>query len=850
MVDASQLFKDDEQEPLGNGYVPESNEVSKASGKDNDRSKTLNADGLAAAESSFVDNASSLFNPAGGLSRYAKVGKLLMQNRRKAAAGGGIVGLIIGGFFLVFMALIPLKIENIVQNLQKRFFASSESAIQSETQTLFETYMVKKVMPGYKRCGIVVTSSCKASGITAGTNPVSSLYRSWSDSKLETKLSSRYGIEFSYDKSGVWHLKAPGTSSIDLGSNPSVAGLDNEFKKSDRASMRAAIKDAVSSETKWKQVFYRYKVGQLLEQKYGIKRCIVFCGTKDALADFKSSKKNAAKIYLVQRVLTPLNTARGTVLTCILDPGCEPLKSEPVTSQGVNNGELNGSPETSTDSGIRKSLEELAGKYGITDAETIKKMVDEYTKVSEKGFQKYAIAAVLEKVGLSEVSSQLADAAPVVGWINFGSTLIASADKIGPAIKKISYASNAAAAVSIYMTYRTYADEIHTGNVDPTEVGSFINTLSDGVSANTTDSQVGGTAAAEETPLYGYLMGSNSINTPTTVSSIAYPRAYAASSTPINSNYKCADTNQVPSGKLVCSEEILGQGSAAADNVHSFFALPGISIIRDVATAIHGFTSGISTIIGKAFSLLPGFNTITGLINNALGPVISKVVTVLIPSPFSSNMSGGRTFDMMAAGADVAGNDVSHTTIGGKKLSSAEVASIVNEQTSSTKQSFLNKSFFARTFDTSSPYSLVSRVAMAVPLSFQKNIGNTFASLISSPFSSLFHGFGSVFTNINASAAASAGDDPFKIVQYGYTSSDLANIGDPETYWDANCTNDAAKGYQKDNSWNIAAQNIDNVDPNTGSFVNKGTNPCLLIKTVVGSAGAVFDTSLLSSGGL
>ena len=45
-----------------------------------------------------------------------------------------------------------------------------------------------------------------------------------------------------------------------------------------------------------KMLLMRFKVGRLLEEKYGIKRCIVFCGIRDAFADAKSNAKYAFKV--------------------------------------------------------------------------------------------------------------------------------------------------------------------------------------------------------------------------------------------------------------------------------------------------------------------------------------------------------------------------------------------------------------------------------------------------------------------------------------------------------------------------------------------------------------------------
>jgi hypothetical protein len=785
-------------------------------------------------------------------SKFLVITKVLNRNRKKGLIGGGIVVSIIGVLFTIFLGLIPLKIEHIVQNLQNHFFATSENAVKKETNKMLETYIVKNVIPGYRSCKSTteISLSCRATH-TLGTNPVANLYNSWSDAKLETKLANDYGIEFRRNIStGAWSLKAPGSGSgqILLGKEGdiSVNSLDNEFQKADRASMRSAIKDAMENETLSKKVFYRYKVGKLLEEKYGIKRCLVFCGTKDALASFKDSKKNAVKIFLTQRVLVPLNESRGVVLLCILDPNCttdKPPVSSPAET-GVN-AELSGAPEDSLDKNIRTNLVELAGKYGITDSATIDKLIKDYGNAADKGFTAYAITQVLEKIGISEATTQLAtDMVPIYGQINLVSNIITGMSKLKPIVKKLSYATNAVAAVSLYMSYRTYADEIHTGHVDSTEVGSFVTSLSDGNNGSVSDPEVGGTASAEATPLYGYLINSSSPTTTPLLGNFAGTKAYA-DSTSNTSSYLCSNGSPVPAGKLVCDEEILGKGNAVVDSIDKVTSSPWFQPIKFAAGIVSKLSGLVGSIIGGfLFDLIPGALTVSNYIGHLFSPLFNDIIRFLFPSPFSSNMSGGRTFNMMAAGADVSGNDTAHTVLGGKVLTNSQVASIRSEQDGLAQQNFTHQSFFARMFDTNSQYSLVSKVALMIPFNYQKSMGVGFASIISNPFKTLSDVFGSL-SAIRTFAATTSIQDSFNIPQYGYTNADLSAIGDPSTYWDANCSDNASQAYMNNNSWNEDAAKL--LDDNTGTPKNTLTNPCLLIKSVVGTAGAVFNSSLLTA---
>lgn len=774
------------------------------------------------------------------------------RNKRKLLIGGGSVGGILGIFIALFLTLVPLKIEHIVSNLQSRFFATSQDAVQSETQKLFERYVITRVLPGYKKCGTTIKKGCTA--VVSGSNPVSSLYKTWSQAKLENTLAEKYGIEFQAKANGHWVLKAPGLAAAgeDIGTDGS--GLESKLvsRAGVRTSVASALDDALSKETKFTQVMTRYKFGRLLEEKYGVKRCIIFCGTKDSLADKVAAQKTAAKLFLTQRVIVPRTNSLGIALECLLsDCDTTPTDSDP--NAPAANGEK-------VDQGVEKpvsdGLRDLASKYGVTDEVALEALQKTYNDISEKGFQKWLITEGLTKIGISEVTAgTAADTIPIAGWINMASQIVYGLDDSAGTLKKLRYVVNGTAAVSLYMMYRTYADEIHTGNVTATEVGSMVDSLGPGNNGNNNDLIVGGTASAESTPLYQSL-----IDNKTTVSS--------------PSNYTCNDgktlqaetfssgTNQAE--KLICPEESLGGGNSYANSIHSFLNLPGMNIITDLAKAWK-YTFGYlfkaaGAIIGSVFSniakgldaacnvsswLLPGYCQAKDLATKEISKLTEGVTKWLIPNPFSTNMSGGRTFDMMAAGADVAGNDFAHTGLGGKALTATQTTDIINQQQQQARQELSHESLFAQMFSTGNQYSLISRIAMKVPLVSWHNLPKTlFASFLKNPFSALSKNFAAILSG--KTDAATTQNDPFDVTQYGYTKSDLDKIGDPEAYWDKYCTDDASQGYQVGNSWNSAAAAAKNTDQNTGMSTNDTVNPCMLIKATVGSAGGYYDTSLLT----
>jgi murein DD-endopeptidase MepM/ murein hydrolase activator NlpD len=767
--------------------------------------------------------------------------KLAAKHKKGIGIGAGIGGGLAGIALMLFFLLIPLKIEHIVNNLESHFFSSSNSAIGQETQNMFERYMVRNVLPSYKNCGTTIDKNCAARVV--GNGPVSHLYRTWANARIENKLATNYGIEFKYRAaSKTWYLKAPGSNAAGDNIGPDGTGLGSDFQRSDRAGMRAAINDALQNETRWKNVVVRYKVGRLLEEKYGIKRCIMFCGTRDQLAGKVDSQKKSAQLYIVQRVITPRTASLGIVLECMLN-NCDPTQTQPTAAQDGTTGELNGSPENpETDTAVREADQQIAKTFVSQSAEGL---LSDYTDISEKGFQKYLLEKVLTKVGLGGVATQAADAVPIVGWVLAASHVISFANHAGPAVQKLGYIVNSGADAQTFQLYNTYASEIHTGHVNATEVGSMTNSLGPGNRGTPSDPQVGGTAGAESTPLYQNLIDGKSPSPATTFNQLLPAKAYAASSgNSSSSTYKCNDNKPVPSGKLVCPDEVLGQSNGSLDTVHQFLNLPVIGQVTYVANQVSGIAGAIGNILGNIITSIPGLGSaiqsVSGFIGGVLQPFFTAVINVLIPNAFSTVMSGGRVFDIMAGGADVAGNTFAQVGIGGQALTPQQAADIINQQQTEARQTFTRQSFFARMFNTDSQYSLVSKVAINIPFGLQADAQSGLANLLN-PLGAFSHGFGSILSG-KANAAVAALPDPFGVTQYGYPVGTIP--GDPETYWDQHCSDNASNAYLKDNSWNEAASHT--TDPSTGMPENKTTNPCLLIKASVGAAGGLFDTTLLT----
>jgi hypothetical protein len=800
-------------------------------------------DSLASAHESLSELAGAKPGASGGLynqgadqgPKVLKTLKHTLRQRRKAAIGGGAVAGVGTIVLVTFFLLIPLKIEHVVNNLEKRFFATSQDAVQKESNILLRGYMIR-ILPSYKTCGSTISKDCRAR--ISGNGPVNNLYRTWANARLENKLATNYGIEFKYDKTGKnWYLKAPGANSGGDNIGPDGHGLNSDFSRADRAGMRAAINDAMDGETRWKKVMYRYKVGRLLEEKYGIKRCITFCGTRDQLADKVDKQKKSATLYFVQRVLGLRENSLGVALECMLN-GCNPTDTHPTQAQDGTTGALNGSPENAqTDTAVREADQAAAKGFVGASADEI---AAKTATIEEKGLSRAVFEEVMTKVGLGGISSKAADAIPVVGLVIAGSQVIHFAHQAGPIVQKLGYIVNSGTYAQTYQMYSTDASEIHTGKDTATEIGSFTNSLGPGNRGNAKNPQIGGTGGAESSMLYRNIVDHESPQTTATALNGLLPgKAYADSSV---SKELCSDGKAIPVGLLICPELKLGQSVAALDAANTFLNLPVIGQITYLADNISGLTSTIGSIFGDILTSIPGvgavINSVTGLVAGVIQPFFMAAINVLIPNPTSLYMSGSRLFDIMAGGADVAGNLFAQVGLGGQALTDQQANTIITQQQTEAQQNFARQSMFARMFDTSSEYSLISKVAMTVPFGLQADAQSGVASLLN-PLNVFSNGFGSLFSG-RVSATPPAQPDAFGVTQYGVVS--LPENQD--AYWARNCSENASFAYRKDNSWNEEAAHT--VDKATGMPRNNTPNPCLTIKASTGILGGAMNTDLLT----
>ncbi len=765
-------------------------------------------------EASQLDNALDQIGPgfkqeeATGIRRFEST--LNGLNRRRVLLGGGITAGVVSIIVTIMMSLIPLKLVHIVENLQNKFFSTSESAVEKYTQKLLQKYVSEHVLTAMNKPGCTSTRINKdCVDNIVGEGKVEKLFRAWREDKLENKLATKYGIEF--EKRGTnYYLKAPGVGEAVLKSAPGQIPIFdiNDMPQASRATIRAKITEALDGETKFRRVMYRFKVGHLLERKYGIKRCMFACDGRDKIADWADKKQEAAKLQVIRRVVEPHSDMLGFAFSCIVSSGCN---DAPSSADGNDN-----ERRDKLEQQVRDYLEKRGQQY---TEDTVQKIADASIKISENGLMNYIIETVLNK----EIADAASKTVPVVGWIHTIANIIETTASAGPKIKRWAFVLNSTAMVSYYMLARSHADEQKAGDTTADLTGSFVNMLGN----NTKNGE-----SAENSPLYSNLMGSSSQKT---AFDSLLPSAFAAAPASEAGHYTCDNGSLIPVGKLICPEESLLVSNFLTElsNLFNNGPLAPLKFLADQWNNSAGWVwDKAQGLAGSAIDLLlKPFGFILDPLKEWMGAkaqeVFTAVATYFIPSPISDNMSGARSFNMLAGGADAAGSSYAQYGLGGKRLSTATVMQIQSEQEAQRKMKFQSQPFFARMFDTNSSYSMVSQLAMAMPISQTAAIQHSFAGLIN-PFSKMFSMFGT-----NRVAAASQ-DDPFGIPQYGYDPNGAAVNTDPSTLTESYCA-------QKNKDW----ANDVSIDPDTGMDVHNSENPCLLLDAAVGSAGAIFDDSLL-----
>lgn len=758
-------------------------------------------------------------------SRAMKRAIRLLGNKKVLGVGGGAGALGIS-MVVFFLGLQPLKINFFVSNLTSHFGSASSIAGHSMSANLLNTYYVKYVLPdlvkGFRPCYGTITPGCVE---VKGKGPVAAYIKSLANKHFEGQMPWKFyrlnGQLYMHNVTGTDHIISVEDLAKAQRGEKTIVDLAEIGKngRGERAALKAAVNKALEDSTLWERVYYRLVLGPFASAKYGAKRCIIACNIRDKYLDPPTQKVRFWKAKFIEKISTPLGDDIAGAFRKVIEG------KNPEEEMQLNNAQTGSAdPEKVTE--IQADVQSRA----------IAEAVDETTKLTDtlevvagkEGFVNTALIRALSLLIGKEAAEKGVHALPIIGQVLLVAQILAIEKNAGPTLRMAAYAANATAAVKLYTSYASADAEMKSGHVDLVMLGSMADALSRNISGSPDDR-----SDATTTPLYGVLFGGGSNTT----------------------NYVCNDGKPVsktpPSqgGPLVCPEEQLSNGNMAANLMSYIFSLnPNLSkavdLVNKVNELIGWLAGGAIDLACKGVNAVPPGGTCDNLLH-WLGGYVSQfgywLITLLVPTPFSDNMSGGRTFDMMAAGADVMHNKTCEVKLGCAPITNQQAAAMQSQVLAEEKADFDQQPLTTKLFGTDTPYSLISQVAVVAPSSSSVLFANV-SNFMNNPFGTIGSMFAGMFAgkSVFADPTNIPTDDPFGVIQYGYLPDQVPN--DPEAYWDQNCQD---KDFSK--TWFEAMQQ----DEATGEAVPaKGPEPCLLIQAIAQSNSAFLDPSTAPAGSL
>jgi hypothetical protein len=748
--------------------------------------------------------------------------KGLASKRAKLA----IIGIIVSAAMsiLAFFGALPLKLVHMGENLQDRFFSMGQSAVEARGERMLGRYLRKYVIPDLGADCPSTRASKSCVRAIAGDTPASRMFRGWKESRLENRLATQYGIEF-YKEGGRPKMKMAGIpDGVDITDFANGDVGDDLFESKEiksRKEIRRAFKASIEDETGAKKIWLRFKVGSLLENKYGIKRCTFACDKRDDFTDWKDNKKSAFRRVVANRVIKNTDKTYAMVISCVIAGDCHDRGDGDKIKDTKIEGDVNDV--------LQKRLAEL-------DSETVEKILKYSDDLIDKGFMKFAIEEIIKKVFKESVQKGALSAIPVVGWIIFAVKVLDAIQQGPKVIAAARFAILASTMVPFFYLLLSHAGEIKSGRVDPEIIEGAMETL------QPSESDLQG---AEVSPLYNTIMGGES-----PAVSFFNGTVYAAgdnSESATTQEMECADGKKIKPPRQVCEEDTLGVNSDLLASIVKFFNFLGpIGDLIHIVNKIIGYLDELAgKPIGWLLDLVPGLDGLVSLMTSKLGDVMQWFLITFLHFLDMDSMSGARAFNTAAGGGAVSGVESAKNGVGGATMTKQQVVDASQEIHDQELYKFKQKSFYARMFDSDSPRSFVSQTALLMPGN-KYRARETMMAFVTNPFD-VFKTTAIASVSNNALASSKSygeqtykGFEAFDMLPVGISVDDPVMENDPEDealYGEEACKAEEERWLDKDN------YDIDGEDgevPMTYFAYPKTVNRCRLEKTAACAMGAMY----------
>ena len=665
-------------------------------------------------------------------------------------AGGSIVG-------LIFFAMMPLKLESMIQTAADKFGAVPEYAIQQRMEYLTTRWLATRTMQiAHPDSDIVF---CAGGGILCHLG--NTKYNQWFEEKLDAKLEkSGQKVKVTLNASGRTALGGKATtlemSLGELGDHESaIKGIRREI---DHKKARSIIKQQVKTVHSRNYLMRFISKGNLM-RKYGIKRFnIIPEKTAKNIAEYKANMK--AK--MLKNTIGKISTKMAAYMGCL--SGGDAIACEKTIK------ELSNKLAAET----QKAQEDLNNLPADGDRDAAEGRVKS-AQEKENLFKDVVTEADGKATGrLSEIFAntvvkRIVAGAGILGFVDLAMTIVSGFDML-PTIRQ-DLAKTTYAAFAYDEDYGSIVtnDMMKAGDPDVMMQLEAATSLFDG---------------AEKAPLYAAMNG-------------------LSRSTTGNIVTECEDGDNLKlttldPGELVCPEQkIVAPVGEGIRNIPGYTAVQGVagawnSTLGKVFRAMDAITGAIidNTVgeplsaIGSAIMKIPPM----AALGDEVGEFVSKAVNkALFPPSVGPTASGsqnyvGQTFaiqDTINSGMEYgqeSGDGLKGG--GGIPLGDTTVSQILQETRQQNYDDFQSRTMLAKIFDTSSEFSIAYKLLAYMPTSNTSALTflmNTPSTIVSNVFTK----------NISAATVSAADMSVLKasgLPVYGFVAGDPILEADPSIY--------------------------------------------------------------------
>lgn len=730
------------------------------------------------------------------------------SRNKKFLTGAGIGG-VSGIIITVFMMMLPLRLEMLIQNILSSASAIPGYATERRIEYLVTRTLAVRVLQIHNSNLDNDVVFCKDAGLAC------SLLRTYTTDLFERK----YGIQMRKVANGVQiDIRADGRTRLGgkaqswtvtgqrIGSgavDTQTANIVREIKTLDNGQMKRRIKDVIDTKMKHKTFIHRLVARNLLMRKYGVTHWRAFPKTQAAIAEKRIQFRTKMALNVYGRVSSRLALA----MTCMSSPAACELVYKELSASPESLAELekdaNDSSKTQAERDeAKQKLERAKARNSIlAKAAGMKMTEEEINSTRGRALNKLLSSKVLNAAGGPLVVIGILDIFfKGVNAVDEGVLDEVSQDIVSQAYMAYAFGDEVSSIV--------INEQMKMGDADIEIIGIANETL-EGIESN---------------PLWAYENGLGG----SLVSMNPLQQTAMAANGGITTNCISSNDNEIKPITLEPGELVCPEMRVVRNYTEYWKSLPSWGVVAGVAEAWEASIGAIFTLVGDAVGwLLSKIPLLDKLIDFAAGLLkgpLEWLFTAIFSPPFvGPDAPGENNYTALSGALRIQQNELMKAGVeldgvvlggGGIVLSNEEIAHINQEMMQREVDDFKSQSVMAKLFNPRLKGSLAQQALLTTPTS----PSSALAALPSMPMRSL-----GLITSPKVNAAKITAN-PFNMPIYGYTPNDPIFEADPSLYTDEACS---VSAMAREDSYN-------NDHPDWPIGVYNTSDPCALEKMVVG----------------